>query len=398
MRQSIMAALLSSYIFKSTKPYKKEITDSFHIINVSSKKDFKQFFDFAFDLYKDDEHWVPPLWDEISSFFKTNNPFWNHSEASLFLAYKDGRVVGRIAAIIDHLLIKKEDKKVGYFGFFEVVNDYNIAKELFDVARQWLKEKDIEKMRGPIDGRIDNRCGLLLNGYDKTPFIFASYNPKYYVDFVEKYGMKKSRDLLIYYIDLSNDIPEYLKKAAEKVKKMGIKIRGFNRLRAGKEVKWWVPMMMKTFSFHWGYVDVPKEEVLTRFGIKQIRWIADTGLFLVAESPDGEPIAFKWTTPDYNQALKKLNGKLGLLGYLKFFYYLRKINRGRLNFVGIKKEWQGKSIGSAMNYCTLLEMKKRNYSGAECGWIDEKNIASQRTIEKTGAKLNKKYRVYEIST
>ena len=156
-------------------------------------------------------------------------------------------------------------------------------------------------------------------------------------------------------------------------------------------------MMMKAFSFHWGYVNVPEEEVKTRFGVKQIRWIADPGLFLVAESPEGEPIAFKWTTPDFNQPIKKLNGKLGIVGYLKFFYYTTKINRGRLNFIGIKKEWQGKNLGSAMNYWTMLEMKKRNYSGAECGWIDEKNIASQRTIEKTGAKLYKKYRVYEVS-
>jgi len=251
-------------------------------------------------------------------------------------------------------------------------------------------------MRGPIDGRVDVRCGFLLEGFGEQPFILASYNPKYYIDFSKKYGMKKCRDQLVYYLDMGPPIPQYLKDAAEKVEKMGIKIRGFNRLRAGKEVYWWIPLMMKTFSFHWGYIDAPEEEVRTRFGVKQIRWVADSGLFLVAESPDGKPIAFKWTTPDYNQAVKKLNGKLGIFGYLKFFWYKRKINRGRFNFVGIDKKWQGKSIGSAMNYYTMLEMKKRGYPSAECGWIDEKNIASQRTIEKTGAKYYKRYRVYEI--
>jgi hypothetical protein len=207
--------------------------------------------------------------------------------------------------------------------------------------------------------------------------------------------MKKCRDQIVYYLDMKPPIPEYLKDAAERVEKMGIKIRGFNRLRSGTEVKWWIPMMMKIFSFHWGYVDLPEEEVKTRFGVKQIRWVADPGLFLVAESPNGEPIAFKWTTPDFNQAIKPLNGKLGVFGYVKFFLNVKKINRGRFNFVGIKKEWRGKSLGSAMNYYTMLEMKRRGYSGAECGWIDEKNIASMRTIEKTGAKYNKKYRVYE---
>ena len=387
-----------TYIFETSEPVTKKNSDTFIITTVTSKKEFKEFYDFAFEIYQDDPHWVAPLWKEMVSFFKIDSPFWNHSESCLFLAYKDGKIVGRIAAIIDQLLIKKENEQVAYFGFFEVIDDYNIAKELFEIAREWLKNKNIEKMRGPIDGRIDMRCGLLLNGFDETPFIFASYNPKYYVDFVEKYGMKKCRDQLVYHLDLSQDIPQYLKDAAEKVEKMNIKIRGFDRLHAGRELKWWIPMMMKTFSFHWGYVDVPKDEVMTRFGVKQMRWIADPGLFLIAESPEGEPISFKWTTPDFNQAIKELHGNFGLLGYLKFFYHRHKINRGRLNFVGVKKEWQGKSIGSAMNYWTLLEMKKRGYSGAECGWIDEKNIASQRTIEKTGAKLNKKYRVYEIST
>jgi hypothetical protein len=386
------------YVFNSDEKKEKKYDSDITISTVTTLKDFKEFFDFAWRVYKNDQNWVPPIWEENKDFFKTKNPFWKHAQARLFIAYKNGEIVGRIAAIVDHLLIKKENENIGYFGFFESIKDYTVAKALFDAARDWLKTKEMKKMIGPIDGRIDVRCGLLMNGFDDSPFIFASYNPKYYIDFVEKYKMKKCRDQLVYYLDLSPEIPEYLKNAADKVEKMGIKIRGFNRLRAGKEINWWIPMMMKTFSFHWGYVEVSEEEIRTRFGVKQIRWIADPGLFLVAESPDGEPIAFKWTTPDFNQAIKKLNGKLGLVGYLKFFYYAKKINRGRLNFVGIKKEWQGKSIASAMNYWTLLEMKKRGYPGAECGWIDEKNIASQRAIEKTGAKFYKKYRVYEIST
>ena len=388
--------LKTKYIFNSEKPEIIKIDSELKIIKVTTLDQFKDFFRLPWKIYENDKNWVPPIWEETKGLFKTKNYFWRHAKACLFLAYKNNEIVGRISAIIDNLCIKKEKEEIGYFGFFEVINDYNVAKGLFDVAKKWLKSSKIIKMRGPIDARIDIRCGLLLNGYNETPYIFASYNPKYYVDFVEKYGMRKCRDQLVYYLDLSPPIPQYLKDAAEKIEKMGIKIRGFNRLKTGSEIKWWVPMMMKTFSFHWGYVDVPEEEVKTRFGVKQIRWIADPGLFLVAESPDGKPIAFKWTTPDFNQPIKKLNGKLGVLGYLKFLYYTKKINRGRLNFVGIKKEWRGKSLGSAMNYLTMLEMKRRNYPGAECGWIDEKNIASQRTIEKTGAKLYKKYRVYEI--
>ncbi len=384
------------YIFCSDFPEIIKISSNFKIKKVTKINEIKDFFRLAWKIYEKDENWVPPLWEELKDFLKTKNYFWRHAQICLFLAYKNDEIVGRLAAIIDNLFIKKEKEKIGYFGFFEVIDEYKVAEVLFDTAKKWLKSKKITKMRGPIDARVDIRCGLLLNGYNDPPFIFASYNPKYYVDFVERYGMKKCRDQLVYYLDLSPPIPKYLKDAAEKIEKMGIKIRGFKRFKAKQELRWWIPMMMKIFSFHWGYVDVPKEEVKTRFGVKQIRWIADPGLFLVAESPKGETIAFKWTTPDYNQSIKKLNGKLGITGYLKFFYYTKKIDRGRLNFVGIKKEWQGKNLGSAMNYWTMVEMKKRNYSGAECGWIDEKNISSQKTIEKTGAKLYKKYRVYEI--
>lgn len=384
------------YIFQSEQEEKHKNESGVEIKTVNSYKDFKKFFDLPLKVYKDDDAWVPPLWEEYKSFFLKKNPFWKHAKTRLFLAYRDDEVVGRIAAIIDGLFIKKKDEKIGYFGFYESIDDYAVSESLFDAAKKYLISQKMVKMRGPIDGRIDVRCGLLLKGYGEQPFIFASYNPKFYVDFVEKYGMEKCRDQLVYYLDLSGEIPEYLRDAAEKVKKIGVKIRGFNRLNAGSELDWWIPMMMKTFSFHWGYVDVPEEEVRNRFGIKEMRWIADPDLFLVAESPDGEPIAFKWSTPDYNQVFKKMNGRIGLLGYLKFFYYIRKVNRGRFNFVGIKKEWRGKSIGSAMNYWTMLNMKKKNYVGAECGWIDEKNIGSQKTIEKTGAKLYKKYRVYEI--
>ncbi len=385
------------YIFDLDFKETSAVSPDIKISVVSSLKDFKDFVKVPWIVYENDDAWVAPLWEEMRDFFKSKNPFWRHADARLFNAYKNGKPCGRIAAIIDNLFIDEEKKNIGYFGFFEAINDYKVASALFESAKKWLKEKKMIKMRGPIDGRVDVRCGFLLNGFGEQPYIFASYNPEYYVDFVKRYGMKKCRDQLIYYLDLKPPIPKYLKDAAKKVDKMGIKIRGFNRWNANSEIDWWIPMMMKTFSFHWGYVKVPEEEVRTRFGVKQIRWIADSGLFLIAEDPSGKPIAFKWTTPDYNQSIKKLNGKLGIFGYLKFFLYVRNINRGRLNFVGIEKKWQNKSIGSAMNYHTMVEMKRRGYSGAECGWIDEKNIASQRTIEKTGAKQVKRYRVFEIN-
>lgn len=384
------------YVFNSVSPETIEISSNIKITVITTKKELKKFYKVPWVVYKDDKHWVAPFWVEINNFFKKKNPFWTHAETRLYIAYKDNFAVGRVASFIDQKYCKTAKEKVGFFGFFECINDFKVASALLDVSKQWIKSKGMDMMRGPINGRIDVGCGFLYEGFNSTPYILASYSPKYYIDFAKKYGMRKSRDLLVYYMDLNKPIPKYLKDAAERCEAKGVKIRGFNRLRAGKEIKWWVKLMKDTFSAHWGFIPASDEEVKTRFGVKQARWFVDSGLFLVAEI-DNEPIAFKWTTPDYNQVFKKMNGKLGIIEGVRFLLNKGKINRGRLNFVGIRKEHRGKGIGSCMNYYTMLEMKRRGYSGAECGWIDEKNIASLRTIEKTGVVYDKRYRVYEIN-
>ena len=250
-------------------------------------------------------------------------------------------------------------------------------------------------MRGPIDGRIDIGCGFLYEGLNSRPCLLSSYSPPYYFSFAEKFKMKKARDLFLYYIDLTKPIPEKLKVKGEECTKSGIKIRRFNRFFAQKELTWWVDLFLETFSDHWGYVPVSHDEVKTRFGVKQIRWYVDSSLFLIAEL-NGLPVAYIWSTPDYNQIFQKMNGKLGLYQLIQFFLRKKKINIGKLPLIGIKKESRIKNIGSYLNYLTLVEMKKRGYIGAEVGWIDEKNTAAHTTIAITGAKVYKKYRVFEI--
>lgn len=382
------------YVFTSDTAENKYVSHDVRISIVTTLKDFKDFFQVSWLVYKDDTYWVAPFWAEIRDFFKRKNPFWTHAETQLFVAYKDNIAVGRIATFIDYKYCETTDEKVGYFGFFECIKEDRIASALFSVAEEWLTSKGISLIRGPINGRIDVGCGFLYGGFNSAPSILSSYSPKYYIDFAEKFGMKKSKDLLVYYLDLSQPIPEYLKKVAEGCEAKDMKIRGFNRLRAGKEMKWWIKFMMDTFSEHWGYVPVSYDEVKTRFGVKQSRWFVDSRLFLVAEV-DNQPIAFEWSTPDYNQAFKKMNGKIGIVGIFKFIWYKRKINQGKFHFIGCKKEYRNQGVASYLNYITILEMKKRGYAGVEIGWVDEHNIASLRIMEKTGAKPYKKFRVYE---
>ena len=337
---------------------------------------------------------MAPFWNELNGFFKKKNPFWSHAECQLFIVRKQGKVIGRIAAIIDHAYCQVVGEKIGYFGFFECTQDYQTAQALFQVAQDWLVLKNMKIMRGPIDGRIDVGCGFLYTGFDSPPSVLSTYSPAYYLDFAETYGMKKSRDFFHYSIDLTKPLPKELEKKAQQCLSLGIQIRPFNRLRAGRELKWWVPLFLETFSEHWGFVPVSPEEVKTRFGVKHLQWFVDPKLFLVAESND-EPVAYLWSTPDYNTVFQTLHGKLGPSEAIRFLLNQRRIHTGKLHFVGIRKDFRHHHIASLLNYKALLEMKNRGYVRAEVGYMDEHNTIAHTTIALTGATVYKKHRVFE---
>ena len=365
-----------------------------NILSVNNKKDFKIFYKIPFQLYKDNPYWVPPFWKEFKNFFNNKNPFWIHSEYELFIVKKENKIVGRIAAIIDYKYCETVGKKIGYFGFFECINDFKCAEALFNSAQNWLKSKNITIMRGPIDGRVDINLGFLFTGFDKPASILSSYTPEYYISFAERFNMRKIRDFILYYIDLTKPFPDILKENVQKSIDFGIKIRPFNRLFANKELKWWTQSFLETFKDQWGYVPASTKEVKSRFGVKQIRWFVDPKLFLIAEYK-GSPIAYLWSTPEYNQIFKNFNGRLGLYQLLQILFSKKQIDKGKLHFIGIKKEFRNKNIASYLNFEALVEMKRRGYIGAEVGFIDEQNTIAHSTIAKTGAKKYKIFRIFE---
>lgn len=382
------------YIFESEKDYKRKYPTELQVESVKNKTEFKIFYEVAFQVYHHNSFWVAPFWDEIKGFFTAHNPFWSHAECQLFIVRKNGKAVGRIAAIIDYAFCEATRENIGYFGFFECVQDYECAYALLSATQDWLAEKQMEKMRGPIDGRVDVGCGFLSTGFDSPPSLLSTYTPAYYISYAERFGLKKIRNLLLYHIDLTKPLPKQLEEKAQQCAASGIQIRPFNRVRTGKELTWWVDLFLETFSDHWGFVPVSPEEVRTRFGIRQLRWFVDSSLFLVAEYNDA-PVAYLWSTPDYNQIFRKMHGRLGLREIFHFLWAKRTITSGKLQFIGIKKEFRNKNIGSYLNHAVLLEMKNRGYATAEVGWIDEQNTVAHTTIALTGATIYKKHCVFE---
>ena len=382
------------YVFESALPQTFNVSSNIQISAVTCLKDFRVFFQVPWTIYKDDKYWVPPFWKDFRDFFRVDNPFWNHAELQLFIAFKDNIPVGRIAAIVDYNLPKDNEKKVGYFGFFECIQDSVIASNLLNVAQNWLDSKDRDIICGPVNGRIDLGSGFLIKGFDSVPYLLGSHYPKYYNDFAKEFGMKKSKDLVSYHIDLTQPISQSVKETSERCKEKGVTIRPFNRFRFKKEMKMWFDMLLEIFSDHYGYTPSSYEEMKVTFGMKQLRWIINPRIFLFAEV-DGETVGFRFSLPDFNLIFQKLDGEMGIIGFLKFLWHFRNINRGRFVVMGIKKKYRGLGIGTCMNYYTLLEMKKQGYTSTEYGWIDEDNIASQKAGEKIGGKLYKIYRVYE---
>jgi len=383
------------YVFELDEKDISTFENNIVIKTINNKRDFIEFYKVPWNIYKNDQNWVPPLWNEINNFFKIRNPFWSHTKAKLFLAFKNEKIVGRIAAFIDKKYCESKKNKVGFFGFFESINNHEISSKLFEIAEKWINSFKIKKIIGPIDGRVDIGNGFVYDGFNKPPFFPGKYSASYYIDLVERYNMKKSRDFYSYYIDLKKPIPEELRKAANKCEnETNVKIRCFNKKQVGKEIEWWSDFMIKTFTDHWGYVPVKTEEIKERYGIKNIRWFVDKKLFLIAEK-EGKSIGFSWTFPNYNQLFKNMNGKFNPLSYLKFYIDIKNINQANMNIIGIEKEFQKQGVASLLNFTTITELKKRGYNGAEIGVADETNIASQKIIKKTGASPYKIYRIYE---
>jgi len=369
-------------------------SDTIRIQQVRTKKDFRDFYDLSFRIYQNDTNFVPSFWVEFKAFFNDRNPFWSHARYQLFLVYKKNIIAGRIAVFIDDLYCKRNNERTGFFGFFECIKDYSCAQMLFKTAEDWLRSKGMTRICGPIDGRIDMGFGLLIEGFDDPSTLLSTYNHRYYPSFCERYTMQKSRDFYEYRIDLTKPLPLLLEQKANACHIHGISLRTFRRFHTSKELQWWIPFFLDTFKDHWGYVPVSEEEVRSRFGVKQMRWTIDPRLFLIAEKDD-RPVAFLFSTPEYHQIFKEMNGKLGVYGYIRFLIKRRKIDEGKLHIIGIKEDLRHHHLGSFLNYHVLIEMKKRGYTSAIVSVIDEQNQHAHETITVTGAQRYKRYRVYE---
>jgi len=368
---------------------------SIHPMELGNRRQLKTFIKFPWRIYRHDPNWVPPLiLDQLQFFTPGKNPYFSHSTAQLFMAFRGDEPVGRISAHENNQHIQVHKDGAGFFGFFECIDDHAVANALFDVASTWLGERGLKTMRGPVSFSVNHEAGLLLDAFDEPPLIRMTYNPPYYPGLIEGYGLQKIQDLYAYVMFESEEIPERLRGMSDRILEdpklvvRTVAVRDFkNEMERIKKI------YAEAWSENWGAVPLTDEEFDRIVG--ELRLIYDRDLFFIAEY-DGEPAGMSLVLPDMNQALKRAGGRLFPFGLLKMLWYRRRINAWRMPILGVRQEHRLRGI-EVVFVCRTYDVakKNRNYRKGELSWVLESNTAANALLKRLGARRSKTYRIYE---
>ncbi|MCK4908795.1 MAG: N-acetyltransferase [Planctomycetes bacterium] len=366
------------------------------IIEVKNRQAKKDFITLPWHIYQDNPYWVPPIISEEWKFLDPKvNPFFKHSEVVLFLAYNEtNQPVGRIAAIINRNHIKFHQEQIGFFGLFESINSPEVARLLLETARNYLKSKGMSAMRGPMNFSVNDTCGLLIEGFDDPPTFLMPYNLTYYPDLLTTNGLSKIKDLYAYLFIPAVEWPKKISRIAQRIRsRKDIVIRSADIKNMDREVKIIQKIYNQAWQGNWGAIPMTNEEI--KHMASELKHLLIPELLLIAEV-NGQPVGFSLTLPDYNQAIKKINGRLWPFGIFRLLAARRKINKGRMLTMGIAKEYQRRGIDVIFYIETTKNALKLGYQEAELSWVLEDNNLMNRTIQLLGARLYKKYRIYEM--
>jgi len=367
------------------------------IVVVEGGSQLKDFIDLPWNLYAEYPRWVPPLKEEVRRLLDPRrHPFWSSAERRLFLALRGSQAVGRIAGIIDRYYNEFHGEQMGIWGFFECADDPAVAADLFSAVETWARRKGMTFVRGPLNPSTNYEVGLLVEGFDYPPVLMMSYNPPYYSRLVESCGFAKEKDLVAFLIEGDYRLPEWMDSLAGRIaRKKGIHIRPFRPKDADAEFDLIREIYNASWSANWGFVPLSDEEM--RDIQKSVMTFADPDLAFFIYYED-EPAAVCVIFPDINPLLKRLNGRIGLLGLVKALLYHRKIKGLRLLMFGVKEKYRQLGVPMlAFHHIYEVVRKKRKYQYLEMGWTLEDNEAINTLAVEAGARPHKRYRIFRKS-
>jgi hypothetical protein len=371
-------------------PYQTDVA----VEPVRTAADRDRFVKFQWQIYKDDPHWVPPLYMERRDFIDASrHPFFHHGTVEFFLARRYGEIVGRVAAIDDPRFNEFHGSKTGHFGLFECIDDAEVAQALLNAAGEWIRGRGLTLMDGPIDYSSNYQLGLLVEGFDQDPYVMMPYNPRYYQGLLEGAGLHKAKDLWAYSLDVTQDPDPKVARISDKIRmKHGITVRPVDMKDFDAEVARIKKVYNAAWEKNWGFVPFTDAEFAHL--ANDMKAVVKPELLLLAEVK-GEPVAFAMTLPDANQVLKRVGGRLFPTGLFKALYYGNKINQARLITLGIVEGYRRRGLDAILTLETLRAGRRQGYKTGEISWTLEDNHLINRSIVAFGGKRSKTYRVFE---
>jgi hypothetical protein len=369
---------------------------------VKSRRDLKRFVKVPFAVHKDHDEWVPPLiMDRMQFLNRKKNPYFDHAEVELFIAERDGVPVGRISAQIDQRWDEYRGGNDGQFGFFETIDDPEVAGALLDTGCEWLAGQGREKVYGPMDFTTNDELGIQIEGFGFPPVILENCHQPYFQKLVEGHGFTKAMDLLMWHLEMGKlqrgleFHPAIMEAAQKSLDDEGITIRNMRRNDLEAEMARFHEVYNEAWGDNWGFVPITADEVA--FHADTLKLVLDESWAMIAETEDGTTVGAALTLPDINQVLARMNGRVLPLGWYRYLTRRRKIDRVRILALGVKKAWQHTGVAAALYVRHIQNTSPDGVMKGEAGWILETNEAMNRALEGMGGVVNKKFRIYEKS-
>jgi len=365
---------------------------------VETRRERKEFLELPWKLYRDDPNWIPPLRQnqkELVGFAK--HPFYEDAQAQTFLAYRDGVACGRIAAILNHAHNRQHREQRGFFGFFESVDDVEVARLLFDAVREWFRQRGIVELRGPTNPSMNYECGLLVEGFEHPPTFMMTYNRPYYPALVEACGFRKVQDLYAFWsptekvYDLDEKLIFITQQASER---FNVEVRPLDKSRFRQEIELFLDIYNQSLGATWGFVPLSRSEIGHMSASLKYLIVPELALVAMVEN---QPIGAVFAIPDYNPRIKEINGRLLPFGFLKLLSRRRKFKRFRVISANVVPEYQKWGVGLVLLRGTIPKIFQSGLKEVEFSWVLESNTLSRRTLEKAGALREKTYRIYDYS-
>ena len=367
---------------------------------VRGKEDLRVFLDVPFALYAKDPNWVAPLYlERLEHLDPKKNPYYQHAEVELFLAFRNGKPVGRISAQLCRLRTERYQDGVGQFGFLEAEDDPAVFAALFDAAADWLRQRGVRAMQGPFSFSINDESGLLIEGFDTPPSIMMGHALPYYARRMDEAGFTKAKDVLAYDFMDPGEVPRALRSAYEKaLADKDVTLRPLDKKNLMKELEIVVSIANDAWSENWGFVPWTKEEMTA---LANNLKVLETGDYIAIAEYKGEPAAMAVTLPNINDWIVGLDGKLLPFGWTKLVWNLfaRPPKAVRLPLMGLRKKYHATPLGAVLGMAVIARVRKyhigRGTAKGELSWILEDNMPMRRMIETFGGKPYKTYRIYE---